>query len=116
MNNKDKCMNKKYKQTIKKHVNLIKSMYPELYIEVIKDWDEIFISIDSQDISNREEYVDLIYSFIKEYHRKGLANVFWGVNSSLTKDDLHLLEDDVKTPKKEKIIEYPITQKQFARR
>jgi len=93
-------MNKKYKQLIKKHIDIIKSMYPEVYIEVEMDGDEIFISIDSLEISNEVEYEALINNFIEEYDRKGFANIFWGVNSSLTNDDLHLLKDYAKTSKK----------------
>ena len=96
-------MYKKYKQVLKKHVGIIKSTYPEVYIEVSMIYDNILIDIDSLEISDREEYEDLIYSFIQEYHRKGLCNIFWAVNPSLTKDNLHLIEDDVKavkTPKR----------------
>jgi len=99
----DKFMYKKYKQVLKKHVDIIKSTYPEVYIEVRMDWDEIFVCISSLEISDEAEYEDLIYNFIKEYHRKGLGNIFWGVDISLTKDNLHLIEDDVKavkTPKR----------------
>ena len=91
-------MNKKYKQVLRKHVDIIKSVYPELYIAVIVDGDEIFISIDSQDISNEVKYEALICDFYEEYDSKGLGNIFWGVNSSLTSDNLHLLEDNVKAP------------------
>jgi len=94
---KDKFMNKKYKQLIKKHVDTIKSVYPDVYIEVEMDGDEIFIGISSLEISEKMEYETLLDDFIKEYHRKGFVNIFWGVNSSLTGDDLHLLEDYAKT-------------------
>jgi hypothetical protein len=86
-------MNKKYKKLIKKHVGIIKSRYPELYIEVEMDGDEIFISISSLEISNEVEYETLINDFIDGYDRKGFCNIFWGVDSSLTKDNLHLLEE-----------------------
>ncbi|MCL2154362.1 MAG: hypothetical protein FWH53_01720 [Leptospirales bacterium] len=109
-------MNKKLKQLLKKHVDTIKSMYPEVYIEIEMDGDEIFIGIDSLKISNEVKYETLLGDFYEEYYSKGFGNIFWGVDSTLTNDNLHLLEDFVKTPKKEKIIEYPITQKQFARR
>ena len=93
-------MNKKYKQLIKKHIDIIKSMYPELYIAVRMHGDEIFISISSLEISEEAEYETVIVDFIKEYDRKGYYNIFWGVNSSLTNDKLQLLEDSVKTSKK----------------
>ena len=93
-------MNKKYKQIIKKHVDTIKSMYPELYIEVEKDWNEIFISVSSLEISEEAEYEALICDFYEYYDNNGLGNIFWGVDSSLTKDNLHLLEDHAKTSKK----------------
>ena len=93
-------MNKKYKQILKKHVNIIKSVYPEVYIEIEMDGDEIFIGIDSQDISNEEKYETLISDFYEEYDTKGFANIFWGVDSSLDNDNLHLLEDHAKTSKK----------------
>ena len=93
-------MNKKYKQLIKKHVDTIKSMYPEVYIEVIMIYDNILIGIGSQDISKEDQYEALINDFIEEYDNKGFCNIFWAVNSSITKDDLHLLEDYVKTSKK----------------
>ena len=92
-------MNKKFKQVLKKHIDIIKSKYPVVYIEVEMDGNEIFIGISSLDISNEVEYKALLRGFIKEYHEKGLGNIFWGVDSSLTKDNLLLLEDDVKTPK-----------------
>jgi len=93
-------MNKKIKQLLKKHVAIVKSMYPEIYIEVTMTYENILIGIDSLDISNEERYVDLLYTFAKEYERKGFADIYWGVNSSLTNDDLAMLEDSVKTPVK----------------
>ena len=91
-------MNKRIKKLIKRHVNIVKNIYPELYIAVKMVGDDILVGIDSLNISNEEKYGDLIYDFIKEYHRKGYANIYWGVNSSLTCDSLSLLEDAVKTP------------------
>ena len=96
-------MNKKYKQVLKKHINIIKSTYPELYIGVKMIYDDILVNINSLEISDSEEYEDLIYNFTKEYEKKGIFNIFWGVNISLTNDNLHLLEDEVKTPKKIKV-------------
>jgi len=98
-------MNKQLKQILKKHVGIIKSTYPEIYIEVRMIYDDILIGISSFEISEEAEYEDLIYSFIKEYDKKGFFNIFWGVDISLTKDNLHLIEGvgdvkAVKTPKK----------------
>ena len=95
-------MNKKVKQLLKKHINIMKKMYPELYISVKMVGDDILVGIDSLDISNEEKYEDLMYDFIKEYHRKGYADIYWGVNDNLTCDNLSLLEDAVKTPEIEK--------------
>ena len=86
-------MNKKLKRLIKKHVDTVKSMYPEVYIEVEEDGDEIFVCIDSLDISNEVEYEALIIGFIREYHSKGFGAIYWGVNSTLTCDNLVILED-----------------------
>ena len=94
-------MNKKLKRLIKKHVDIVKSMYPELYIEVDMVLDDILVSINSQAISNEERYEDLIYDFFMEYESKGYFDVYWGVNSSLTCDNLALLEDFVKAPEEE---------------
>ena len=93
-------MNKKLKQLLTKHVDIIKSTYPEVYIEVEMDGDEIFIGIGSRDISKEDQYEALISDFIEEYYKKGFGNVIWAVNSSLTTDNLHLLEDYVQTSKK----------------
>jgi len=103
LDKKDKFMNKKYKQILKKHVDIIKSTYPELYIEVEEDWDEIFVSVDSLEISEEVKYEALIRDFYKEYYSKGIYNIFWGVDCTLTKDNLQLLEDYVKTSKKVKV-------------
>ena len=94
-------MNKKLKELIKKHVNIIKNMYPGLYIAVEMDGDEIFICIDSLDISNEEKYEDLLHDFRKEYHRKGYGNIFWGVNATLICDNLEILEDFVEVSRNE---------------
>ena len=94
-------MNKTLKRLIKKHIDIVKSIYPELYIEVDMVLDDILVSINSQVISNEERYEDLIYDFSKEYHSKGYFDVYWGVNSSLTCDNLELLEDFVKAPVEE---------------
>ena len=91
-------MYKKYKQILKKHIKTIKSIYPELYVEVRMINDDIVVHINSFEIYDSEEYDDLIYIFTKEYDKKGIFNIFWGVNISLTHDKLHLLENDVKTP------------------
>ena len=91
-------MNKRIKQLIKKHINIVKDMYPELYIAVIMIGDNILVDVDSQAISNEEKYEDLMYDFIREYHRKGYADIYWGVNSTLTRDNLDLIEDFVKAP------------------
>ena len=93
-------MNQKLAQMIKKHIGIIKEMYPEVYIEVKMIYDDILIGIDSLEISNKKEYESLMYSFIKEYDKKGFFYVYWGVNSSLTKDNLLLLENPVKKPMK----------------
>ena len=98
-------MNKKYKQVLKKHIDIIKSMYPELYVAVRMHGDEIFVRISSLEISDEAEYEALICDFYEEYDRKILGNIFWGVDLSLTKDDLHLLEDPIKVPKKENLKE-----------
>ena len=94
-------MNKRLKQMIKKHIKIVKSMYPELYISVRMVGDDILVSIDSLDISNEEKYEDLMYDFIKEYDSKGYFDVCWGVNDNLTCDNLSLLEDVVKIPETE---------------
>jgi len=94
-------MNKKLKRLIKKHVDIVKSIYPEVYIAVKMVYDDILVSIDSYDISEEERYEDLVDNFNEEYERKGYYYVYWGVNDTLTCDDLSLLEDFVKTPEKE---------------
>ena len=91
-------MTKKVKQLLKKHIKIVKSMYPELYIEVDMVLDDILVSINSLDISNEEKYEDLMYDFIKEYDSKGYFEICWGVNDNLTCDNLSLLEDVVNTP------------------
>jgi len=95
-------MTKKVKQLLKKHINIVKKMYPELYVEVDMVGEDILVSIDSLDISDEEKYEDLIYDFIKEYQRKGYFDIYWGVNDNLTCDNLSLLEDVVKIPEAEK--------------
>jgi len=92
-------MYKKYKQVLKKHIKTIKSIYPELYVEVRMINDDIVVHINSFEIYDSEEYDDLIYNFTKEYENKGIFNIFWGINISLTHDKLDMLEDDVKTHK-----------------
>jgi hypothetical protein len=94
-------MTKKLKRLLKKHVDIVKSMYPELCIEVGMVIDDILIGISSQNISNEKKYKDLILTFIREYHSKGYYDVYWGVNSTLTCDNLVLLEDFVQIPEKE---------------
>ncbi|MCL1865562.1 MAG: hypothetical protein FWF73_07105 [Spirochaetes bacterium] len=91
-------MNKKLKQLIIKHINIVKSMYPEVYIEVDMIGDDILVGIDSLDISDEERYEDLMVNFIREYHSKGFLNVYWGVNDTLTCDNLSLLENSDKIP------------------
>ena len=100
---KDKFMNKKLKQLIKKHVDIVKSMYPELYIEVDMVFDDILVGIDSHEISEEERYEDLIYDFAKEYESKGYFNIHWGVSDKLPCDNLALIEDFVKTPVEENL-------------
>ena len=68
-------------------------MYPELYIWVKIVRDNILVGIDSLAISNEVEYEAIIRDFIKEYHRRGYFDIFWGVNSTLICDKLDLLED-----------------------
>ena len=94
-------MNKRLKQLIKKHIKIVKTIYPELYVEVEIFGDDIFVCIHSLDISNEEKYEDLMCDFIEEYDSKGYFDVYWGVNSSLTCDDLTMLEDFDKIPGRE---------------
>jgi len=98
-------MNKKYNQLIKKHIKIIKSTYPEVYVEVKMIYGNILIGIGSQYISDEDEvkYETLIVDFIKEYHDKGVFNILWAVDSSVANDNLHLIEDYAKTPKKVKV-------------
>ena len=91
-------MTKKVKQLLKKHINIVKKMYPELYIEVDTEGDDILVSVDSWDIADEAEYEALIVTFIREYHKKGYFNICWGVDDNLTCDNLSLLEDVVNTP------------------
>jgi hypothetical protein len=67
-------------------------------------YENILMNIDSLEISDEVKYETLIRDFYEEYHRKGLGNICWGVNSSLTNDSLHLLEDDIKTVRTSKKI------------
>jgi len=94
-------MTKKVKQLLKKHINIVKKMYPELYIAVKIVGYDILVSIDSLDISNEERYEDLMYDFTKEYDRRGYFDLYWGVNDTLTCDELSLLEDSDKIPREE---------------
>jgi len=94
-------MTKKVKQLLKKHINIVKEMYPELYIAVEMIGYDILVYIDSLDISNEERYEDLMYDFTKEYDKRGYFDLYWGVDSSLTCDELSLLEDSDKIPEKE---------------
>jgi len=96
-------MNRKLKQLIKKHVDIVKSMYPELYVEVDMVIDDILIGIGYTDISDEERYEDLVDNFNKEFRRKEFLNVYWAVNDTLTSDNLALIEDFVKTPMKENL-------------
>ena len=91
-------MNKRIKQLIKKHINIVKKMYPKLFIDVKMIGENILVGIDSQAISNEVEYEALILEFIKEYDRKGYCDIYWGVSSYLTCDNLTLLEDLVEAP------------------
>jgi len=86
-------MTKKVKQLIKKHVNIVKNKYPQLYIEVDMVGEDILVGINSLAISNEVEYEALILSFIREYDEKGYFDIYWGVSSYLTCDNLTLLED-----------------------
>ena len=95
-------MKRRQKQLIEKHIKIIKNKYPELFIKVIEVGDDILVSIDSLEISNEVEYETLICGFIKEYDKKGYFDVFWGVDTTLTCDNLSLLEDAVKIPEAEK--------------
>ncbi|MCL1864928.1 MAG: hypothetical protein FWF73_03865, partial [Spirochaetes bacterium] len=60
------------------------------------------------DISNEERYEAVILNFIKEYHRRGYFDIYWGVNDTLTCDELSLLEDSDKIPREENSKEYVI--------
>ena len=94
-------MTKKVKQLLRKQVNIVKNMYPELLIQVDMIGEDILVGIDSLNISKEKKYKDLMYDFIKEYHKKGYFDIYWGVSSYLTCDNLDLLEDLVKTPEAE---------------
>ena len=92
-------MTKKVKQLLKKHISIVKKMYPDLYIEVDMIGEDILVSVDdSRDISDEDEYKALILTFIREYQSKGYFDIYWGVDSNLTCDNLSLLEDVVKIP------------------
>ena len=96
-------MNKKRKQLIKKHIDIVRSMYPEVFIAVIMIGDDILVDIDSHEISDEERYEDLMINFIREYHKKGFLNVYWAVDDTLTCDNLSLLEGFIETPEKENL-------------
>jgi len=94
-------MNRKLKEMIKNHIITVKTMYPELYIEVDRHGDDILIGISSQDISNEKEYEKLMLEFMDEYDNLGFYDVYWGVNSSLKSDNLMMFKNLIKVPKKE---------------
>ena len=78
-------MKKRLKQLIKKHVNEIKSIYPEVYIEVDMVMDDILVDIGFKGISDEEKYEDLIDKLNREYDDKGYDYVYWGDNDNLTR-------------------------------
>ena len=96
-------MNKKLKQLIKKHVGIVKSMYPELYVEVDMVIDDILIGIGYPDIPYEEKYEELVDNYNEEYESKGYYYVYWAVNDTLTCDKLEMLEDFVKISEQEEI-------------
>ena len=91
-------MKKRLKQMIKRHIKIVKSMYPELYFAVLMIGDDVLVDINSLKISNEKKYKDLMYDFIEEYESKGYFDVYWGVDPALTCDNLSLLEDLVEAP------------------
>ena len=94
-------MKRELKHLLKKHIDIVKKLYPEVYIEVEMIGDDILVSIDSHEISDRDDYINLMYSFTKEYDSKGYFDVYWGVDSALTQDNLTFFENLNKKPKKE---------------
>ncbi|MCL1864215.1 MAG: hypothetical protein FWF73_00190 [Spirochaetes bacterium] len=94
-------MTKKVKQQLKKHINIVKKLYPQFYIEVDMIGGDILVSVNSLDIANEAEYEAVILNFIKENDSKGYFDIYWGVDSNLTCDELSLLEDSDKIPMEE---------------
>jgi hypothetical protein len=94
-------MKRELKQLLKKHIEIVKQLYPEVYISVKMVGDDILVSIDSWEISDTEEYIDLMYDFDKECESKGIFNIWWGVLSSINADNLTLLGNLNKKSKKE---------------
>jgi hypothetical protein len=56
--------------------------------------------MDSSDIFDKKEYVNLLYDFSEEYESKGFLNIWWGVDSTLTQDNLTFFGNLNKRPKK----------------
>jgi len=91
-------MKKRLKQLIKKHIKIVKSIYPELYIDVKMVGDDILVGINSLKIANEKRYEDLMNDFIDEYENKGYYYVYWGANDNIICDNLSILEDLVEEP------------------
>jgi hypothetical protein len=108
-------MNRRLKEIIKNHIAAVKDMYPEVYIEVRIIHDEIFICIDSLEISNEEKYIDLIYDFSEEYENHGFSHVIWGVCAPRTSDELMMFKNPIKVPKKENLKENKIKKVSLAK-
>jgi len=95
-------MNRKLKEIIKKDIAILKEAYPEVHIEVRIFNGEIFVCIDSLEISNERKYIELIYDFTEECDSYGFP-VIWGVCEPRTSDELMMFKDPIKVPKKDNL-------------
>lgn len=71
--------------TILKDIKQIKLIFTNILIKIEILEDNVFILIDSIEISNNKSYQELIYDFKNKYLNMGYSNIFWGVDTSIRK-------------------------------
>ena len=79
------------KKLILKHIQEFKRKWPDCPVRVWR-CDEWFVSVGSWEIYKTEGYAGWVGHVSNEYFEAGFTNIFWGVSSSIDKDDWSILE------------------------
>lgn len=88
-------LNQEIKNMLLADIYEAKYLFNDIPVKVVEHNDEIFVLTNSYDLSDNQDFQLLIYNFKQKYISKGVFDIFWGIDTSFTADELDLLVEPI---------------------